>query len=108
MPDLAPTPRLWPGTDTLSRPLPAETDVLIIGGGLAGAALAPYPAEGGVETALIERGDLNREASGTNAGSFHFQIALHQLTSWDAGAARERLLAEVRLMVEGAAMWSEL
>jgi glycine/D-amino acid oxidase-like deaminating enzyme len=110
MPEPAPrnsTP-VWPGSDTLRQPLPAETDVLIVGGGLAGCALAHYLAKEGVETTLIERGDLNREASGTNAGSFHFQIALHQLTSWDAGEARGRLLGEVRLLVEGASMWSSL
>ena len=76
--------------------------MLIVGGGLAGAALAYYLAKEGVEAALIERGELNREASGTNAGSFHFQIALHQLTSWDASDARDRLLGEVRLLVEAA------
>jgi glycine/D-amino acid oxidase-like deaminating enzyme len=98
----------WPLAAELLSPLPSETDVLVVGGGLAGAALAYYLAKEGVEVTLLERSDLNREASGTNAGSFHFQIALHQLTSWDADDARERLLGEVRLLVEGASMWSSL
>ncbi|MEO9174558.1 MAG: FAD-dependent oxidoreductase [Gaiellales bacterium] len=106
MTDALTTP--WPLADTLLGALPATTDVLIVGGGLAGAALAYYLAKDGVEVTLVERADLNREASGTNAGSFHFQIALHQLTSWEAGSSRERLLGEVRLLVEGARMWSTL
>ena len=57
---------------------------------------------------LVERGELNREASGTNAGSFHFQIAIHQLTAFDTGAVRDRLLAEVRLLAEAAAIWETL
>ncbi len=98
----------WPLADSLSEPLPDDTDVLIVGGGLAGSALAYYLAQAGVETTLVERADLNREASGTNAGSFHFQIALHQLTSWEAGNDRERLLGEVRMLVEGAELWATL
>ena len=54
--------------------------MLVVGGGLAGTSLAYYLARQGVEVVLVERGELNREASGTNAGSFHFQIAIHQLT----------------------------
>lgn len=108
MPDPSLPAPPWPLARTMLEPLPLETDVLVIGGGLAGCALAYYLSKEGVEVTLIERGDLNREASGTNAGSFHFQIALHQLTSWDAGEARERLLGEVRLLVEGASMWSTL
>jgi glycine/D-amino acid oxidase-like deaminating enzyme len=54
------------------------TDVLVIGGGILGTAVAYYLANLGVETMVVERGELNREASGTNAGSLHFQI-LRQL-----------------------------
>src|SRR5262245_55940647 len=76
-------PDAWPSAADLEAPLPRDTDVLIAGGGLAGCALAHYLAREGVEVALVERGELNREASGTNAGSFHFQIAIHQLSSFD-------------------------
>ena len=57
---------------------------------------------------LVERGELNREASGTNAGSFHFQIALHQLTAWETDNVRDRLQTEVRLHVEAAEIWKAL
>lgn len=92
----------------LRAPLPDSTDVLIVGGGLAGAALAYYLAGEGVEVTLVERGELNREASGTNAGSFHFQIALHQLTAFETDNVRDRLLTEVRLHAEAAAVWATL
>jgi len=87
---------------------PRATDVLIVGGGLAGCALAYYLACEGVEVTLVERGELNREASGTNAGSFHFQIALHQLTAFETDNVRDRLLTEVRLHAEAAAVWATL
>lgn len=51
-----------------------DTDVLVIGGGVLGAAAAYYLAREGITTVLTERGELNREASGTNAGSLHFQV----------------------------------
>jgi glycine/D-amino acid oxidase-like deaminating enzyme len=89
-------------------PLPAETDVLIVGGGLAGAALAYNLAGEGLEVLLLERSELNREASGTNAGSFHFQIAIHQFTERDASGSHKRLLKEVRLLLEAARVWDAL
>ena len=89
-------------------PLPASTDVLVIGGGIAGAAVAYYLSQAGVEVTLIERGELNREASGTNAGSVHFQLAIHQLSGKGPGADRERLLAEARLSLEAFALWQGL
>ena len=98
----------WLSAEELSGPLPDRTDVLVVGGGLAGTALAYYLARHGVEVVLAERGELNREASGTNAGSFHFQIALHQLTAWETDNVRDRLQAEVRLHVDAAEMWKKL
>jgi len=104
----ATSPLLLPSVKNLDASLPTETDVLIIGGGLAGCAIAYYLATAGVAVTLVERGELNREASGTNAGSFHFQIAIHQLTSTNSEADQQRLLNDVRLQAAAAAVWSEL
>jgi sarcosine oxidase, subunit beta len=98
----------WPTQSELGGKLPESTDVLVVGGGLAGTALAYYLAHQGVEVVLVERGELNREASGTNAGSFHFQIAIHQLTAAETASVRERLEMEVRQQVEAAEVWKGL
>ncbi|MDX6476491.1 MAG: hypothetical protein QOH95_2002 [Gaiellaceae bacterium] len=105
--DLGPVEGWLPQTE-LGGPLPESTDVLVVGGGLAGASLAYYLAREGVEVVLVERGELNREASGTNAGSFHFQIAIHQLTGAQTENVRERLQTEVRLHAEAAEVWKGL
>lgn len=98
----------WLQQGRLDGTLPESTDVLVVGGGLAGTSLAYYLAREGVEVVLLERGELNREASGTNAGSFHFQIAIHQLTGAETGNVRERLQTEVRLHAEAAEVWKGL
>lgn len=108
MPDAVAPAGGWLPAAALHADLPRTTDVLVVGGGLAGTALAYGLARLGVEVALLERGELNREASGTNAGSFHFQIALHQLTALETGNVRSRLRTEVRLHAEAAAVWKTL
>lgn len=45
-----------------------ETEILIIGGGIAGAATACYLSLHGHQVTLLERGDVASEASGVNAG----------------------------------------
>ena len=105
--ELAPAEGWLPHRE-LAAQLPESTDVLVVGGGLAGCALAYYLARSGIEVVLVERGELNREASGTNAGSFHFQIAIHQLTGAQTANVRERLNTEVRLHAEAAEVWKEL
>jgi len=99
---------LLPAAKDLAAALPASTDVAVIGGGLAGCALAYYLARAGVDVVVVERGELNREASGTNAGSFHFQIAIHQLTGSDGDADAARLHEDVRLHADAADVWSGL
>ena len=91
-----------------SGEIPNQSDVVIIGGGLLGTALSYYLAKSGVEVTLLERNDLNREASGTNAGSFHFQIALHQLTDNMTEADDKRLVDETKLMLDAAKLWDEI
>lgn len=98
----------WLSLDASRAALPVTTDVLVIGGGIAGAAIAFYLARQGIEVTLVERGELNREASGTNAGSFHLQLAIHQLSGKGTGADHDRLLAEARLSVEALALWHDL
>src|SRR5260370_35513620 len=47
----------------------ANTDILIIGGGIAGTSTAYYLAQYGHEVTLLERNELATEASGLNAGT---------------------------------------
>jgi glycine/D-amino acid oxidase-like deaminating enzyme len=98
----------WLAAEQTQGPLPRETDVLVVGGGLAGTAMAYYLAAEGLDVVLVERSQLNREASGTNAGSFHFQIAIHQLTGRETADSHARLLSDVRLHTAAAKLWETL
>ncbi|MEW7850736.1 FAD-dependent oxidoreductase [Massilia aurea] len=49
-------------------------DTLVIGGGLLGSAVAYYLARAGSSVLLVEKDQINRQASGQNAGSLHFQL----------------------------------
>ncbi len=51
-----------------------NTDLIIIGGGISGCAVAYYLACEGLEVILLERSGLNGESSGANSGSLHGQI----------------------------------
>jgi glycine/D-amino acid oxidase-like deaminating enzyme len=61
-------------------------DVLVVGGGITGAATALRLAEAGADVVLVERHDLNTQGSGYNAGSLHAQIQhepfLHKGEAW--------------------------
>lgn len=86
---------------------PAQTDVLIVGGGLAGCATACYLAREGVEVTLVERYDLNTQASGSNAGSIHAQIPHEPFMTQGEGWARN-YAPTIPLMLESIRIWSGL
>jgi len=92
---------------------PRTTDVLVIGGGILGCAAAYYLAKHGVAVLLAERGELNREASGANAGSLHIQIhgahfRFQYLEHRRAAERRAFFDASNRLFVEAARVWAGL
>ncbi len=57
-----------------SAPDVTHYDAIVIGAGLTGVATAFYLARNGASTLVLERQQINRGASGQNAGSLHFQL----------------------------------
>ena len=82
------SPRVDPVATTAE--LPAETDVVVIGGGIVGASTALFLAERGVPVALCEKGTIAGEQSSRNWG-------------WCRKMGRD--LAEVPLAVESLRLW---
>jgi glycine/D-amino acid oxidase-like deaminating enzyme len=90
-----------------------RADVLVIGGGVLGCAAAYHLARRGVDVLLVERGELNREASGSNAGTLHVQMpGKHFRLNYDrpdlTAAEREHVCATDRLYAESARAWATL
>src|SRR3954471_1513139 len=76
-------------TERPGSPSVARADVAIVGGGLTGCAAAYHLARAGADVALVERHDLNTEASGRNAGGLHGQIQLEAFLEKGEAWARE-------------------
>lgn len=74
-------------TPNLARPVehtpfaPLRTDVLVVGAGVLGSCLGYYLSRAGQDVTVVDRDDVNLQASGANAGSLHVQ-----LLSFDFGA----------------------
>ena len=79
--------------------------VAVIGGGIMGCATAYHLARDGIDVVVVERGELNREASGTNAGNLHFQVTRLPDSSPDRLAAAR---ARVVLSEPAAEVWRTL
>ncbi len=84
-----------------------KTDVLVIGGGLAGAATAYYLAQAGADVLLVEARDLNTQASGANAGSIHLQLQHPEFVAFGPDWARA-YGPTLRLLQASLDMWLEL
>lgn len=63
-------------------------DVAVVGGGLLGCATAHHLARAGSSVVLLEKDQLNRHASGQNAGSLHFQLEYRMVADGTDAAAR--------------------
>ena len=83
------------------------TDVLVIGGGIVGCATAFYLAADGVDVTLLEQGDLNTRASGSNAGSLHAQIPYEPFVKNGAAWAASFAPA-IGLLAESIEIWRDL
>lgn len=84
-----------------------RADILVVGGGLAGTAIAYYLARGGADVLVIERSEINALASGANSGSIHAQIPLEpfleQGEAWTRGFA-----PTIPLMQASIGLWAGL
>ena len=68
MPPPTPTPRTRHGEKEM------QAEVVVIGAGILGTCTAYHLAREGIDVVLLERGQPNGEASGSNAGSLHVQL----------------------------------
>lgn len=76
-------------------------DAIVVGGGLIGCATAWRLALGGAAVLLVEAGEINAGASGSNAGSLHFQIERRFIENGDALADQAaQIVALNRLAVD--------
>lgn len=90
----------------LSESVSPRADVVVIGGGLLGCAASYYLARAGARVVLLEKDQLNRQASGQNAGSLHFQLEHRMIEYGDALA--EQFALSMPLVHDAIARWSEL
>src|ERR1700739_1280687 len=84
-----------------------KQDVVVIGGGVTGASAAYHLAKAGATVTLVERYDLNTQASGRNAGGVHGQIQLEPFLLRGEEWARE-FGPSLQVMQAAIRLWQEL
>jgi len=84
-----------------------HSEILIVGGGLAGSAAAYYLTREGAQVMVVDRFDLNTQASGSNAGSLHAQIPHEEFVRDGEGWARN-FAPTIGLLVESIKIWKGL
>jgi glycine/D-amino acid oxidase-like deaminating enzyme len=91
-----------------TEPLPRETvDTLVIGGGVAGSCVAYWLAHEGIDTLVVERDDMNLQASGANAGSLHVQLLSFDFVA-GAPPAGNRAADTLPLGPASVKLWQEI
>ncbi|HYD06579.1 MAG TPA: FAD-dependent oxidoreductase, partial [Reyranella sp.] len=91
-----------------TAPLPTErVDTLVIGGGVAGSCLAYWLAHEGIDTLVVERDDMNLQASGANAGSLHVQLLAFDFVD-GAPPAGNRAADTLPLGPASVKLWQEI
>ena len=82
------------------------TDVIVIGGGIAGCSTAWYLATDGVDVLLLEQSDLCDGASGANSGNLHVQIQAEPFAEFGPDWARQFAPA-IPFYLASMALWDE-
>jgi sarcosine oxidase, subunit beta len=86
---------------------PRNVDVLVVGGGLSGAVVALRLAQAGAAPLVIERFDLNTQASGANSGSIHAQIPNEPFTT-NGEAWTLAFAPTIKLMLASIELWKRM
>ena len=90
-----------------ATPSTKQFEFIVVGGGITGASAAYYLSKSGADVALLEKSDLNTQASGRNAGSLHGQIQFEPFEQLGIDWAKSFLPA-LSFLADSVKVWSTL